>query len=209
MKIFSFLAFAVFLLAGCSSGDIGFSSIIQDGETDGSFQINKITHGDTPVWLMEEDVEKLETLYASIETIEAEKLALGGNVILNMDFEDLHSHFSLSREKVEGDNQWYAGNDLRVFVKNDQVVAFEILSIQDFLLENRPHLTLNLSTIHNFKKNFPTSYSLRNRLDPYLMNFTEEDEGIVYDYAYLKLKGRSEEIHFRYIDGEIVQITID
>jgi hypothetical protein len=209
MKNFSYLVFAVFILAGCSSDDSASSSIVQDGETEGSFKINKVTHGDTPVWLIEDDVEKLEAIYASIETIEAEKLTFGGIGFLTIDFEELQNRFDLSKEKAEGINQWYAGKGLRVFTKNNHVVAFEILSIEDFLADNRPHFTPELSSIHNFKKDFPTSYSLRNRLDPYLINFTEEDEDIVYDYAFLKLKGRNEEIHFRYIDGEIIQITID
>ncbi|MBS9524410.1 hypothetical protein KI659_10315 [Litoribacter alkaliphilus] len=196
-------------LFGCTNEDnAAGNSLIQDGDGDGSFNINKVTHGDTPIWLVEKDLDKLEKYYSSIETLDDNSLKFKGHEFLNLGFINLENKFNLRLERTEGKSQWFIGDGIQVYKKDEDISSYLILKVDQFLEENKV-LGKSIKSIQNFKQSFPVSYSLRNQTDPYLMNFSVEDQDIVYDYAYLHLENLNKNIHFRWIDGELIQIVIE
>jgi len=185
------------------------SNVIEIGEEDGSFQISKITHGDTPVYLIEDDLFRLEAIYASIESLDIDPILFKGKRLLDLNIGELISTYDLVIDKVEKDERRLRGEGIWVYLKEDEIIGYKFDSPAEFIRENSDIFPTEELTIADFKRHFPNSYKMRNILDSYLLNFSAEDSAIVYDYAYLNVINRKEQLHLRWIDGEIIEITLN
>ncbi len=180
---------------------------------DGEFEISKITHGDMPSWLAlvkregdSLDMAKFIELIDDKDTLAFADLTYSGEFIWNKDLQFFITDFELNKQVQEREISVYEGRGLRLSYVGDTLNSITISSLDKLKLKGKD---ITSYSIEDFKKMFPKSYSLRNYYgDGYQINFIEEAPES-YDHLIVKTDSVGLFFHFRFVNGEIVDVEYD
>jgi hypothetical protein len=211
MKLNLFLYLLTFMvILSCNQQNLNnskiFESELQAVGPGGEINIDVVTWGDPPIWLEISDDSELERLLTTINSINESDLKVSNVSVFELTKEDwdkiVQNINESSTEDVGGD--WSRKNTVKF--SDDNKLNFSFDDLQSFRLNDKMLTELD---INYFKVNYPKSYSLRNFPgDSYKQNFMDYTPNI-YDHVRLRVENSLSVLNFRFIDGNLINVSLE
>jgi len=189
-----------------SDDNINQLEIAGDG---GEIDINKITHGDKPIWLdliEMDDLEHLDKVLGNKDTLSLSQLTYLGLSVWDMKLNQLVSRFDLQQKSVNSEISFWVKDSLKLNFKKDTLNSLSDLDISKLKLYDKK---ITEYKVDYFKNQFPKSYSLRNYyLDSYQLNFAENGPKS-YDHIILVAGENNMYFHFYFVNKKVVDFVFN
>jgi hypothetical protein len=216
MKRVVTLIITILSFSGCGTDDNKSADNLNDalsqieiGGDGGEINLNRVTHGDQPIWMepMEkDDLEALELLLKSKDTLRLDLLTYKKLSPWSMDREQLVESFGLQRTSDQGPFSSWESDLLKVGFRKDTVSELSGFDLRLLELDGEK---ISEYTIADLKLLFPKSYAVRNYYsDPYLINFVENNPES-YDHLIVAAGETGRFFHLRLVDGVMVDVVFD
>jgi hypothetical protein len=178
--------------------------------------VPRITHGDTPMWLLlmkqheewdESKDKELIALLNSYDTLYYDQIKYKDKVVWNLKSSEIKEILKAdNKENLPNDQTKWKGNDAVLWFRGDSLSTISISSFDKLFLKGK---MLSQYQIRDFKELFPHSYSIRNYYgDDYYFNFTHEVPDS-YDHLIIAADSSGKYFHIRFINGYVVDFEFN
>lgn len=208
----------ILFFAGCKNSlekneALDHPKVIVDSLNPGEeLDINKFTHGDTPVWYLEDYSKSkldIELLLKEKDSLSIENLNFrGDNIWLKTKKEVMDTY----REDIQKENlivlEVNTENKSEGISKGkENYISFIIKDMNLITLKDQ---ALSGLDVKDFKKIFPTSYAVRNwYFDDFVsrnLDLFSNNPPDPYDHIIVKVEGVQRYFGFRFIDGKPIEV---